>query len=278
MKYGTTVSPYTFMWGDKDFENLTEIGFLYGDYNLSNTEDILYKLDEIELKKAVLIEKDKAHKSGFTIWQTHGPWRWPSKDFSNEDIAERFEKMSKSLYITHLLGAKLWVIHPIMPFGVDEKNTETATLTRQKNLDFFSRLLPIAKKYGITICLENMPFTNFSLSTPSEILSLVKEINDDNFKICFDTGHAAIFSGSAIGDDVRHLGNYIKALHVHDNDGKQDFHQIPYFGIIDFFDFKKALCEIEFDGVFSLETAAPTSLPKDLFYDMSKLIFETIKR
>ena len=38
--------------------------------------------------------------------------------------------------------------------------------------------------------LENMPFREFPISTPDEILGVVNEINDDNFKIRFpDDSH-----------------------------------------------------------------------------------------
>lgn len=42
---------------------------------------------------------------------------------------------------------------------------------------------------------ENMPFKNFSLSKPCDILRFVKAIDDENFKICLDTGHVAVFEG-----------------------------------------------------------------------------------
>ena len=42
-------------------------------------------------------------------------------------------------------------------------------------------------------------------------------------------------------------------MHVHDNLGKNDDHMVPFSGVIDWKDYRKALDEIGFDGVFSLE-------------------------
>ena len=48
---------------------------------------------------------------------------------------------------------------------------------------------------------------------------------------------------------------------------------MPYFGIIDWNDFSKALKEINFDGCFSLETIPAGSLPDKIFEDMCKSLF-----
>ena len=50
-------------------------------------------------------------------------------------------------------------------------------------------------------------------------------------------------------------------LHVHDNNGKYDQHLVPLMGVIDFKEFGKALKEIGFDGVFSLELDLSNFLP-----------------
>lgn len=123
-----------------------------------------------------------------------------------------------------------------------------------------TELLAFAKGHGITVCLENMPMRSFSLSKPLQILKFVEAVDDENFQICLDTGHAALFSDLSVGDAVRALGNHLKVLHVHDNFGDQDSHLWPLSGVIDWTDFVRALTEIGFCGVFSLETAPSESL------------------
>jgi sugar phosphate isomerase/epimerase len=61
-----------------------------------------------------------------------------------------------------------------------------------------------------------------------------------------DTGHCAIL-GTDIGEAVRLIGkDYLQTLHVHDNNGNNDSHWIPYTGVCNWSDFAKALQEIDF--------------------------------
>lgn len=253
-------------FGENKYKKLYEHGFHYVDLNMSHTDDPLYASSLKEAEAVLLHERELATEAGVGISQVHGPWRWPVRDFSPEDRLERAEKMKRSIAMTAMLGCKNWVIHPIMPYGLEDIGSPDAKKTRELNLEFMRDLLSYAKEYGITICLENMPFPRFSLSSPEHILDFVKEINDENFKICLDTGHSAVFYKSAVGDAVRTLGNYIRVLHVHDDRvGGHDLHLPPRYGIIDWEDFSKALHEIGFSGSFSLETAPPAAYPAEIF-------------
>ena len=94
----------------------------------------------------------------------------------------------------------------------------------------------------------------------------------ENFKICLDTGHVSVFEELNLADETRKLGKEIKALHVHDNKFGEDLHLMPYFGIINWEEFYKALKDIEFDGCFSLETMPSRKLSDDIFEDMCKIL------
>ena len=163
-----------------------------------------------------------------------------------------------------------------MPFGTGDKGTENAPITHQINLGFFRELVKVAKKYGVIICLENMPMLNFSISTPEEILSIVEEINDDNLQICLDTGHVNVFKDLNIYEEVLRVGKRLRVLHVHDNTVSRDIHLLPYFGTVDWKNFAKGLKEINYNGSFSIETTPPPSLPNELFEYASKLLVKII--
>lgn len=63
-------------------------------------------------------------------------------------------------------------------------------------------------------------------------------------------------------DAVRLIGReYLYSLHIHDNDGVKDQHKNPFSGVIDWTDFGKALNEIGYQGVISLETSVPSTIP-----------------
>lgn len=219
-------------------------------------------------------EKELLQEAGIFVSQVHGPWRFPPRDFSDADRAERMEKMKRSMNATKILGCKNWVIHPIMPFGWDEKisNPGHEQKTWEINYKFMSELLLTAKEHDITICLENMPMPNFSIGSPEEILKFVKEINDDHFKVCLDTGHAAVYPNGNPADAARMLGDHIKVLHIHDNNGEEDFHWLPYFGIINWEEFGMALKEIGFRGVFSYESYSHKKFPSPYYENICRMM------
>lgn len=259
-------------YGDKKYKKIKEHGFSCVDFNMANTNTDIYTSPVSD--ELLLHEKALADDAGIEIHQIHGPWRSPPRDKTFEDRAERIDKMKKSIRFTSLLGCKNWVIHPLMPLGADDILTGNEKGTWDINLRFMKELLITAKEYDVTICLENVPMTMFSLAKPSAILRFVEEIADDNFKICLDTGHVSVFADLSLSDEVRRLGNKIKVLHVHDNKCGKDLHLAPYFGTIDWKAFARSLKDISFDGVFSLETTAPASLPDSLFEKSSRLLFE----
>lgn len=259
-------------YGDKKYVKMKEHGFSCIDFNMTSTATEIYTSPASDA--LLLHEKSLADDAGIEINQAHGPWRSPPKDGTIEDRAERMDKMKKSIRAASLLGCKNWVIHPLMPLGADDTVTGNEKGTWDINLRFMKELLSIAKEYGVTICLENMPMAKFSMAKPSAILKFVEEIGDENFKICFDTGHASVFEDLFLCDEVRRLGDKIKVLHIHDNKCGKDLHLMPYFGTIDWKAFAGALKDIGYDGVFSLETSAPNKLPDFLFEKCSIMLYE----
>ena len=271
MKIGMTAGCY-----QKDlsaFENevreLKEIGFDCIDYQgFINTSAELFEMSDEAFEIYVLSCKTILERVGMTAYQTHGPWRWPTVDDTQEGRDERFEKMVKSLRGTALLGCDRMVIHNIMP----QKRIDTdPAYVRAVNKEFFTRLCKKAQEYGVTVCLENMPFPSQSLARPRQTLDLVKELNLENFRMCLDTGHAQVLE-SAPGKAVRLIGKeYLYALHVHDTDGLRDRHWLIGDGVIDWEDFGKALAEIGFDGCFSIEAVVKAETPEARKEQLTKL-------
>lgn len=97
-------------------------------------------------------------------------------------------------------------------------------------------------------------------------MEFIKEMDHPNLRMCLDTGHAAVFkNGTSPADTVRMWGtDYLRTLHVHDNDGKHDRHWVPHAegGVIDWADFTKALPETGYEGVLSLESGAWADTPE----------------
>lgn len=250
------ISKYGFKEGG---ERMLSHGFDYLDLSwYADTEHELYANTGKDFICDCHIWRDKLTRGGIKINQVHGPWRCPAKDDTVEYRAERFEKMSRAIIATGILGAKYIALHPIMPFGTDSPDYPEEQF--RMNIEFFGNLAKVAEDNDVIVCLENMPFVNLPTSSITAILRIVKEVNHPNLKVCLDTGHANIVP-PAPADAVRLIGkDLLMMLHVHDNLGQLDHHLLPFEGTIDWDDFAAALKEIEFDGVISLETDVNASV------------------
>ena len=268
-KVGITSGAYFSDWNadfDHVFCRMKEHGFDCVDLSLSGTTpvetSIYHKTDE-EFEKILKNVKSAAEKYGIEIYQAHGPWRYPPKDGTDEDRAEWRAYMQKAIYGCYLIGCKHLVVHPIMPFGTEaEPDSE---MFYKLNYEFFKSLIPTAQKYGVKICIENMPFGAHSIARPGEIADFVKDLDSDVFAMCLDTGHAEIL-GFSPADSVKIMKEKLVAFHVHDNDGKADKHLCPFFGVTNWKDFKEAVKEhISEDVPIMFETSPGNStMPKDL--------------
>ena len=278
MKIGIASGAYVNRYGfSKGIRRMKKHGYECLDYqNFCPTENELYQCSESEFERQLLAMKAEAAEVGIEISQTHGPWRWPPRDATEEDRAERFEKMSKAIRGTALIGCKNMIIHPIMPFG-DNQDPDPRKLW-DMNIEFMGRLVEVGREYGVVVNYENMPMRALSNSRPEAILRAVKEINSPFFRVCLDTGHCAVF-GDSPADAVRLIGKeYLSTLHVHDNDGCGDCHWLPGAGVIDWQDFSDALAEIGFEGSVSLETAVDGNIPEPDREAAEIALFNTVRK
>lgn len=267
MKIGIGQDAYA-RWGNERYGKMNRHGFSCANFNMMDTQSFPYDSPLLQTEKKLLSEKKLADKSGIEIYQVHGPWHWPPDDSTEELRSAKLEAVKRSIWATAVLGCKNWVLHPIMPCGIGERGTEQQKVTLDVNLEFMSKVLQIAKQYDVTVCLENMPMRDFSLATPYEILDFVQLINDENFKICLDTGHVATFPELSVSKAVRDLGKHIRTFHIHDSFPDRDLHLFPYFGSIDWKDFSAALKEIDYKGGLCLETAPPHSLSNEIYEEL----------
>ena len=270
MKIGIT-DYYIKRYGlDEGAKRMAEHGYSCIDFQLTNPDTEYYTTREEDFMSLVMGVRRTFEKHGISVHQIHGPWQNPNKDSTEDERAELFGKMAKALVIAKHLCAKYMVVHPLMPHGVnsDENPDEVYEINKR----YFSALANVAQGLGVTVCLENTPFEKFPLAKTEKLISLIKDIEHPCLKMCFDTGHAFLI-GENLGDSVRQIGkNYLKAINVHDNLGDKDTHLPPYEGYIDWSDFAEGLYDIDFDGVFSLETA-PVS-EKDIEDGISKEVIQ----
>ena len=269
MKIGLEATTYFGLYDyDEGFQKLKAHGYDCVDYSeLSKRHSDLYTFSADKYRGFLTDIGESANKHGVEITQLHGLWVTDDKTeaLREENLAYFMKEIEGAYY----LGCKKIVIHPFMPFGFFEEADKEKTL--EINVALFTRLVEYAEKYNVTVCVENLPFTDISISTVQEVKRLVRKINHPNFKVCLDTGHANIFHND-LAADVRLLGNDLVALHVHDNNGRGDQHLLPYMGTIKWEEFLSALKEINYKGAFTLETAISASMPQPIQEEMQRAL------
>jgi sugar phosphate isomerase/epimerase len=79
-----------------------------------------------------------------------------------------------------------------------------------------------ARQRGVEVLLENTPN---DLASPEGLLMFIETTHMD-LNVCFDTGHANMKGG--VESAYRLLKSRIRSTHVHDNNGLEDSHLIPF--------------------------------------------------
>ncbi len=97
----------------------------------------------------------------------------------------------------------------------DERKVEAAF----SSLD---ELSVFARQRGVEILLENIPN---GLSTAERLVTFF-ELTHLKLGVCFDVGHAHL--GEGIEEAFRKLKDRIRSTHLHDNDGQEDAHLMPF--------------------------------------------------
>lgn len=263
----------------ENFKHLKEMGYNAVDYQtfLFEPATKIYTLNDKEFEEFVKRDRAFAKEFDLEIIQTHGPW--PFDDSKPELYDSKFEAMKKSIKGTAIIGAKYVVMHPLMPSGWYKSPNHAEEVAQ--NIEYFKKLEPYAREYGVKIAIENMPWGNTPCSTVKELADCVDAVNSEYFVACYDTGHGncsgeKFHSKEKVGDAIRLLGNRLGCLHIHDNDGLDDQHMLPFNGTIDWYDFISALREIKYKGSINLECCAH-NLPGNLKSDMEKIYFDIAK-
>ncbi len=282
------------------FKMLKKAGFDYCDFSLNSylTNKELYQQEsnnffdqsEEELKVFFTSQKEGAELAGVTINQMHMPYpnfvpggKKELNDYLWDVVAP------KSMKICAFLGCKYIVVHG---FKLSRQlGSEAAEWEKTK--EFLEHLAPLAKELEITICVENIytekgkhilegPFCD-ARKAKERIDQMNEKYNAEVLGFCFDTGHGNLV-GIDFEDFIVTLGDRLKVLHIHDNDGVRDLHQIPFTftrtrenkSSTDWDGFVKGLRKINFDKVLSFETAPvidtfPESMKQDALSFVAKI-------
>lgn len=241
------------------FDILGKVGFDAVDFMLNDLvfdDSVMYLADTKEYCETI---KSEASKRGLTIEQTHAPFQfkhWDNEDHFNNVIIPR---LARALEMTALLGAKISVVHPLHHRTYRGHEEEIF----EQNMNFYRRLLPYCKEYGVKIGVENMWQRDKlrritvmdTCNSSAEFVRYIDTLDSEYAVACLDIGHVGLpVRDDGAADMIRALGHdRLKALHVHDNDFQGDLHLLPYMGKIDWTGITQALADINYDGDLTYE-------------------------
>ena len=120
---------------------------------------------------------------------------------------------------------------------------------RDKSISFWKEFL-MDKPDGFRLFIENV----FE-ETPGVLCDIVGAVDDDRLRLCFDTGHAAIFrKDRSITDWAQRAAPYIGHVHLHNNFGSLDTHDPLDSGSIDIASLIRTIIKEAPGATFTIET------------------------
>lgn len=274
---------------EEGFSMLRQAGFSCADFSLNSylTNTSLYRSELNaffsqpiqELERFFAPHKAGAGAAGVCINQMHMPYpNYVPQGSSDLNAYLRNVVAPKSMAICAFFGCPYIVIHGFKLahyLGSEEAEWEA---TEQ----FLDALAPMAREMGITMCIENLydstggHLVEGPCCDAGKAAERIDRMNDRHHAevlgFCFDTGHANLV-GLDFERFLAALGHRLKVLHIHDNDGVADLHQIPFTfaknrenrASTDWEGFLRGLKAARFEGTLSFETAPVlTAFPEKL--------------
>jgi sugar phosphate isomerase/epimerase len=163
------------------------------------------------------------------------------------------------------LGSKLIVLHP----GHMPPYPSVASLREKCKMNFLDslqKLIDYSLETSVPIGLENIPLNLCFCYTVEHLIEYVNSF--ENLNVTLDVPHAYMIEKflqglepkkrstspeERIAEAITKLGKRIINIHLHDNDGSWDQHKVPGEGIINFEPIMKALKEIKYNGLVTME-------------------------
>ena len=198
-----------------------------------------------------------------------------------EKTEMRFAQIVQGIRNAAYLGVPMIVVHPCTHLDYTVEGNPERLFAY--NLDFYRKLIPVARERGIKIAIEKIG-RNSITSKPERLCKLYDTLNDPVFTICFDVGHCLLQEVDP-AEAICILGDRLVTgcTHVHDNNGEIDAHTLPYYGKVEWESVMRALADIGYEGNLNYESAGflknvPSALYEDALLYMAKVGHHLIER
>jgi sugar phosphate isomerase/epimerase len=180
----------------------------------------------------------------------HGVWGRAFSNASGQNAHrhEAVEETAAAIRAARDVGCHTIVLHLGLPRGQEIPAGDNDPQAMRRSVETIAGAATAA---GIRLALEVIPN---SLSTADAIVDLLGgdlELGDAG--VCLDFGHAHMLSGAPEAAEA--LGGHVITTHVHDNNGRDDIHLVPFAGTIDWTATLAAMSKIGYAGAYVFEVA-----------------------
>lgn len=248
MKLATTTGDF-FRYTHSQTEAMKHIydaGFRYADYNFGCDSANRTGVYSDGYKKHFKEVREASRDIGIKLVQAHAPMGKPFLDEGKQLIADTL----RCIEACAEWGIPNLVVHSGYAEGLTVKENF------ERNKQFFTPLLKEAEKYDVNILVENFNKMHrenvYWIDNASDLLGLIEYIDHPLFHAVWDAGHANL-QEMPQNEELRLLGNHVRALHIQDNMGLKDSHLAPFFGTMNLDDVMRGLNDIGYNGYFTFE-------------------------
>lgn len=240
MKFGIHLSTFTKEWSEDVLQYVPAVK----EYGYDGVELPLMSPDEFDL------ERVKKLLNQYKLQCTCGTGMNPTRDISceNKEIRQNgIEHLKKCIDICNelesdCLGGVLYA-----PWGQFKMRSE-AIDDIKRSLEALSDMGEYASKRGVVLAIEMLNrYESYFVNTVNEGKEYLKQINNNNVKLHFDTFHSNIEEKSMYGAIVEG-GKDIYHIHFCENN-----RGVPGSGNIDWNEVKRGILDIGYDRWITLE-------------------------
>jgi sugar phosphate isomerase/epimerase len=181
---------------------------------------------------------------------THGVW---GRAYSNASThgplrQEAVDETGAAIRAARDLGCHTIVLHLGLPRGQAIPAGDNDAGAMRRSLE---AIAGHASRAGLQLALEVIPN---DLSTPDALTEIFGgDLDLGATGVCLDVGHAHMLAGAPEAAET--LGGHITTTHLHDNNGREDSHLVPFAGSIDWTATLAAFSKVGYAGPWIFEVA-----------------------
>ncbi len=224
--------------------HLTNAGFFHGELSTEHYRELMACGDPVIAGRTL---KEYASSVGYKVLQGHLTFNGGLCDDS------AMERLKPEMDMFMASGIRSAVLH------VNGGNELSPEERYDRQICYLRKLAAYVDGSGMTLCIENV-HTLPQCYDAAKIKTMINDAGGKNLGICLDTGHLHLTRNAghteeSFRDFILEAGDLLQALHIADNNGTEDSHQMPFSARrgVPWQEVMQALNDIDYKGLFNLE-------------------------